>query len=346
MIKGTGQYVAKTVRTTPREYLPAVFLIGTIVLTLALALFWRVDQTRTLRWAHVYEISTPYHQQALVAAREFEELTKGRYRMRVYPASALGNESAINESLSLGAIDIINTGVSFVANEFPLIALSDFPYAIEDFEHWQAYRDSPLFEEIADEFGRVTQSKVIGLTYYGFRHVTANKSILRPEDMQDLKIRVPNASMFLILPQATGANAAPMPFAEVYLALQQGVVDAQENPLTTIRFKRFYEVQSHINLTGHMMPSILSLVSLRTLDGLGEDDAVVLQDVVARAAQRASQDIAADEKELVAWFTDQGIRVIEVDRAAFRDSVDALFEDREYPFDVSYLMRLRELAEK
>ena len=329
-----------------REYLAALTLTVTIVVTLLLTLVWRVDETRTLRWAHVYEISTPYHQQALAAAREFEELTDGRYRMRVYPASALGNESAINESLTLGAIDIINTGASFVANEYPLIALSDFPFAVEDFEHWQNYRNSPLFDEIATGFGRATGSKVIGLTYYGFRHVTANKAILHPEDMQNLKIRVPNAPMFLILPRATGANAAPMPFAEVYLALQQGVVDAQENPLTTIRFKRFHEVQSHINLTGHIVPSILTLVSLRTLNELGDEDAALLQDVAARAARRASQDIADSEEELVAWFTEQGVQVNEVDRGAFRDAVDAHFEDREYPFDAAYLARLRELAEE
>lgn len=327
-----------------REHLAALILIATIAVSLLLTLVWRVDETRTLRWAHVYEISSPYHQQALAAASEFERLTNGRYRMRVYAASALGNESAINESLSLGSIDIINTGVSFVANEYPPIALSDFPYAIEDFEHWQAYRDSPLFEEIATGFGHATDSKVIGLTYYGFRHVTANRAIRRPEDMENLKIRVPNAPMFLILPQATGANAAPMPFAEVYLALQQGVVDAQENPLTTIRFKRFHEVQSHISLTGHIMPSILTLISVRSLEELGEEDAALLQDVTARAAQRASQEIATSEEELVEWFTEQGVTVTEVDRRAFRASVDAHFEEREYPFDASYLTRLRELA--
>lgn len=114
-----------------------------------------------------------------------------------------------------------------------------------------------------------------------------------------MKIRVPNALMFLILPQATGANAAPMPFAEVYLALQQGVVDAQENPLTTIRFKRFHEVQSHINLTGHIAPSPLTLVTPRTLERLGEKKyAALLQDVLARAAQRASENIANNEEEL------------------------------------------------
>lgn len=328
-----------------REYLVALLLCGTVAVTLLLTLVFRVDDTRTLRWAHVYEVSSPYHQQALRAAQEFEDLTDGRYRIRVYPASSLGNESAINESLVLGAIDIINTGVSFVANEYPPIALSDFPYSIEDFAHWQAYRDSPLFEEIAAEFGRVTGSRVIGLTYYGFRHVTANRAINHPDDMRNLKIRVPNAPMFLILPRATGANAAPMPFAEVYLALQQGVVDAQENPLTTIRYSRFYEVQSHINLTGHILPSILTLVSQRTYDDLGEADAALLQDVTARAAERASLDISRSEQELVAWFTEQGIIVNEVDRQAFREAVDAYFVDREYPFDASYLARLRELAQ-
>lgn len=326
------------------EYRAAILLIATVAVSLLLTLVWRVEDSTTLRWAHVYEIGSPYHQHTVAAAREFEELTNGRYRVRVYPASALGNESAINESLALGAVDIIYTGASFVANEYPLIALSDFPYAIDDFAHWQAYRDSPLFDEIAAGFGRATDSKVIGLTYYGFRHVTSNKPVLHPDDMKGLKIRVPNAPMFLILPLATGAKAAPMPFAEVYLGLQQGVVDAQENPLTTIQFKRFYEVQSHINLTGHIVPSLLTLVSLRTLDELGADDAALLQDVARRAAERASEQIAADEQKLVSWFADKGLTVNEVDRSAFRDAVAAHFEDREYPFDASYLERLRELA--
>ncbi|MGD8174478.1 MULTISPECIES: sialic acid TRAP transporter substrate-binding protein SiaP [Marinimicrobium] len=327
-----------------RQYRAALILCTTVAVTLLLIILWRVEGTRTLRWAHVYEISSPFHQQTLIAAREFEERTNGRYRVRVYPASALGKESAINESLALGAIDIIYTGASLVANEYPPIALSDFPYAIDNFEHWQAYRDSSLFEEMATAFGRATDTEVIGLTYYGFRHVTANKPILHPDDMRGLKIRVPNAPMYLILPRATRANAAPMPFSEVYLALQQGVIDAQENPLTTIRLKRFYEVQSHINLTGHIAPSLLTLVSHRTLDELGEEDAALLKDVADRAARRASEEIAADEVELVEWFVDKGLTVTEVDRDAFRKAVDAYFEDHAYPFDASYLTRLRELA--
>ena len=327
-----------------RQYRTTLMLIALILASLLLTLVWRVEDTRTLRWAHVYEISTPFHQHALRAAEEFERATDGRYRIRVFAASALGNESAINEALSLGSIDIVYTGAAFGANSFPPIALSDFPYAIENFEHWKAYRDSDLFSEIAAGFGNATGTKIVGLSYYGFRHVTANKPILHPDDMRNLKIRVPNAPIYLILPQATGANATPMPFGEVYLALQQGVVDAEENPLTTIRAKRFYEVQSHINLTGHIMPALLTLIPEDLLAELTEEDATALLDVMWHAADRASHEIAASEDGLIAWFREQGVTVNEVDRAAFRAAVEEEFRDREYPFDPGYLERLRELA--
>ena len=93
-----------------------------------------------------------------------------------------------------------------------------------------------------------------------------------------------------------------------------------------------------------MLPSILTLTSTRTVDRLGEKDAALLQEVASRAAQRASEEIASDEEELVAWFRGKGITVSEVDRPAFRKAVETHFESRDYPFDASYLPRLRELA--
>jgi TRAP-type C4-dicarboxylate transport system substrate-binding protein len=150
----------------------------------------------------------------------------------------------------------------------------------------------------------------------------------------------------MILPEATGANATPMPFGEVYLALQQGVVDAEENPLTTIRAKRFYEVQSHISLTGHIMPALLTLVPENLLGEMAAEDAAAFLDIMWRSADRASHEIAASEDGLIDWFREQGLIVSEVDRAAFRAAIDAEFQNREYPFDPVYLDRLRELANK
>ena len=131
---------------------------------------------------------------------------------------------------------------------------------LRDFDHFMAYRASPLFRDIAKGYEDKTKHKVITLTYYGQRMVTANKAINKPEDMKGMKLRVPPAPLFLMFTKSVGANATPIAFAEVYLALQQGTVDGQENPLPTIMAKKFYEVQSHIILTGHITESLLTIV--------------------------------------------------------------------------------------
>jgi TRAP-type C4-dicarboxylate transport system substrate-binding protein len=139
--------------------------------------------------------------------------------------------------------------------------------------------------------------------------------------MEGMKIRVPNASLYKMFPEAVGANATPMAFAEVYLALQQGVVDAQENPLPTIQFKKFHEVQDYITLTGHITDALLTIVAGRMSDSMQEEDYATLMTVLSEAAVGASEDIRSSELELVEWFREQGVTVNEVDRAPFRAAV-------------------------
>ena len=136
-----------------------------------------------------------------------------------------------------------------------------------------------------------------------------------------MKIRVPNASLYKMFPEAVGANATPMAFSEVYLGLQQGVVDAQENPLPTIQFKRFHEVQSHITLTGHITDALLTIVAGRLSDSMSAEDHSTLMAVLKEAAEGASADIRTSELALVDWFREQGTTVNEVDRAPFRAAV-------------------------
>lgn len=328
-----------------RTYRATLLLLG-IAAVASVGLWLRPESSGEIRWAHVYEISSPYHQQALAAAAEFEQRTGGQYRVRVYPASVLGNEVELNEALRIGAVDIIYTGPSLVAPMYPPIAIAEYPFAIDDFAHWKAFRDSDLFDEIAANFRETTGISVAGFVYYGFRHVTANKPIRHPDDMRNLKIRVPNAPLFLLMPDNTGANSTPMPFAEVYLALQQGVVDAQENPLTTIRFKRFYEVQSHISLTGHMSNSLLILASPHALERLDGPVRAALLDVITEAGDRASAEIDQQERELADWFRAQGITVVDVDRDAFRHKLAPALAEAGKPVGQDYFVRLRALADR
>src|SRR5689334_14071604 len=215
-----------------------------------------------LKWAHVYETAEPYHSEALWAAEEIKKRTGGRYTIQVFPASQLGNENQINEGLGLGTVDMIYTGVAFAGSIHKSIAITNAPFVLRDFDHFMAYRSSPLFRQIAKGYEDKTKHKVITLTYYGQRMVTANKEIKKPEDMKGMKLRVPPAPLFLMFTKSVGANATPIAFAEVYLALQQGTVDGQENPLPTIMAKKFYEVQSHIMLTGHITESLVTIVEI------------------------------------------------------------------------------------
>ena len=185
----------------------------------------------------------------------------------MFPASSLGNESDINEGLTIGSVDIIYTGPNFAERDYGPIAISDYPFMLKNYDHWKAYRDSDLFKELSDGYKDATGHTVMAITWYGYRHVTSNFPITKPADMKGLKIRVPDSPVMVMFPNAVGANPTPIAFAEVYLALQQGVVDAEENPLPTIKFKKFYEVQSNINLTGHIGNSLIIIVSNGAMAG-------------------------------------------------------------------------------
>lgn len=275
-----------------------------------------------LKWAHVYEVSEPYHKQAVWAADEIKKRTAGRYVVEVFPASTLGKESDINQGLTLGTVDIIYTGQLFAGRTFGPLSIGGAPYMFRDFAHWNAYRTSDLFKELAAGYAQKSGgNKIVTMTYYGERHATSNKAINKPEDMKGLKIRVPDAPLYTMFPRAVGANPTPIAFAEVYLALQNGTVDAQENPLPTIDAKKFYEVQKYISLTGHITDALLTIVGAPTWSKLSDADKKIFEDVLKEAADRCTKEIVDIESKLVAEFEKRGKTVLKVDRKPFREAV-------------------------
>jgi tripartite ATP-independent transporter DctP family solute receptor len=305
---------------TRRAMLSTAFIIAAVIAGPASA------QTK-LKWAHVYEVAEPYHTEALWAADEIKKRTNGKYEIQVFPASQLGNENQINEGLGLGTVDLIYTGVNFAAAIYKPLGITGAPFILRDFDHWKAYRDSKLFTDLAKGYDDKTKHKVVALTYYGQRHVTANKAINKPEDMKGMKLRVPPAPLFLMFTKSVGANATPIAFAEVYLALQQGTVDGQENPLPTIMAKKFYEVQSHIILSGHITESLVTVVGNHVWTKLTPEEQKIFSDVLKQAAAKATDAIAASEKTMAAEFTKLGKTVITPDREAFRKAAIPLHND-------------------
>jgi tripartite ATP-independent transporter DctP family solute receptor len=293
------------------------------LLTAAVAVFavtGTAQAAEKLKFAHVYETTEPYHAQALWAADEIKKRTDGRYEIEVFPASSLGKETDINQGLSLGTVDIIYTGNLFAGKSYGPLSIAGAPFMFRDLDHWKAYAKSDLFKELAGGYKDATGHQIIATTYYGSRHATSNKPLNTPADMKDLKIRVPNAPLYMMFPKAVGANPTPLAFAEVYLALQQGVVDAQENPLPTIKAKKFYEVQKYINLTGHIRDSLLTIAGGPLWNRLSDADKATFSAVFTEAAARASGDIENAENNLASWFEAQGVIVNRVDVTPFRNA--------------------------
>lgn len=277
---------------------------------------------QALKFAHVYETSEAYHTAALWAAEQIAERTEGRYTMEVFPASSLGKETDINQGLTLGTVDIIYTGMNFAGRSFEPLTIASAPYMFRDVDHWMAYTESDLWEEMKQGYVDATGHHVAAILYYGERHVTSKEPINTPEDMAGLKIRVPDAPLYVLFPNSVGANPTPIAFAEVYLALQQGTVDAQENPLPTILAKKFYEPTPVINLTGHITESLITIVSSNLWNQLSDEDKAIFDEVFQEAAVMSNEEIFASEAELVTGFAELGATVNPVDRSLFKAVVE------------------------
>ena len=274
-----------------------------------------------LKWAHVYEASEPYHKWSVWAADEIKKRTSGKYDIQVYPASSLGKETDINQGLALGTVDMIISGPSFAARSLPRLGIAYYPFIFKDADHLLAYSKSEVFKEMVDQYRAKTGIQMTAYTYYGARHTTSNRAFTDCAGMKGLKIRVPDVPVYMATPKSCGANPTPIAFAEVYLALQNGTVEAQENPLTTIEAKKFFEVQKHIMLTGHIVDGLVTQVGPHVWSKLSDAEKKLFTDVTQEAAAKATADIKKRESELTDEFKKKGLNIVQVDRAGFQQAV-------------------------
>ena len=274
-----------------------------------------------LKWAHVYEASEPYHTESVWAAAEIKKRTNGKFDIEVFPASTLGKETDINQGLALGTVDMIISGPSFAARSYPRLGIAYYPFIFRDGDHLIAYSKSAIFAEMVDEFRKKTGIQILAYTYYGARQMTAQKPFTDCTGMKGLKIRVPDVPAYMATPKSCGANPTPIAFAEVYLALQNGTVDAQENPLTTIEAKKFYEVQKAIMMTSHIVDGLTTQVAPHIWNKLTDPEKQIFTEVAREAAARATEKIKKREAELAEEFKKKGLQIVQVDRKSFIDAV-------------------------
>lgn len=270
----------------------------------------------TLKLGHLANEENTWHQASVKFAEELKSLTDGRIEVEVYPNESLGKEMDLINGMQLGTADMTITGES-LQNWAPMAALLAIPYGYKSLEHMDAVAGGPIGEEIKAQI--VDKASVLPVAYFarGARNLTSNRPIASPDELDGLKMRVPNVPLFVDTWKSLGAQPTPMAFSEVFTSLQNGTIDAQENPLALIKSANFNEVQSHVNLTEHVRSWIYLVISELTWNKLSDDDkAAVMQ--AAESAQAYERELfTEDEKNLRTELEGKGMTFVDVDGDAF-----------------------------
>jgi TRAP-type transport system periplasmic protein len=275
---------------------------------------------QVLRLAHVYELNAPTHACGAAGfAKKISEADLG-LEVRVFPAAQLGSEAELLEQLVTGQLDMAIAGPSFLAAWHAPIGIFDAAYAFKSTDHLMEFAHGPEGENLWQELRADHGIRVLDTWFYGERHVTSKKPVRQPEDLKGFRLRVPHARVWLATGQALGASPTPIPFSEVYLALQQGIVDGQENPIPTIKAMGFHEVQTHLNFTRHIQSSTQLLISERVWEKLDENQRVALLEIARAAGDATRQCIERDDKQILEeWRSTGRLQIVEnVQIEAFR----------------------------
>ena len=274
-------------------------------------------QAVKLTLGHGAAPGNPRHEAAVRFAELVKTKTSGRIEVQVAHSAQLGDDAAMVTALRTGALDLSANSQGAVANAVPEYAAYGMPFLFASPAQAFKVLDGPLGKELAD---RSADKGMVVLGYWdnGIRQMTNSKRPLaKVEDVKGLKMRTPPDAVLVEIMQALGADAQQIKFSELYVALQQGVVDGQENPLANIHASKLYEVQKHLALTNHQFQMTPFLMSKRAWDKLPPADRKVVQDAAAEATALQRRLSAEADAKLLADLKAQGVQVTTVDRNAF-----------------------------
>lgn len=305
-------------------------MIIVLFMVMVLSLSINVIAEKAYFLAHVYDPSHPWHKGAEIAAQMIEEKTGGNITIKIFPSSQLGSEEEITEAVIHGAIPIVISGAGQVGNLFKPIYVAEMPYIFQDIDHVIRFANSDIAKELFDDLKEQFGVKVIGASSFGVRHIVANKPIRTPDDLKGFKLRVPEQQVCIAYGQAMGANPTPISYGEAYMALQQGVADGLENPLTAIKAMKFYEVADYISLTGHVINTTFFLMNNAAFESLSKEEQAIFTESFNKAALSIANTLKEQDKELVSFFEKEGLTIVKPDVEAFKRataSMPAEFSD-------------------
>jgi TRAP-type transport system periplasmic protein len=279
-----------------------------------------------IKLGHVGEPGSLIGAQADEFAKRVNAKLAGKAKVTVYGSSQLGSDTEMMKKLKLGTIDLAEPS-TVVSSYVPSFGVFEMPYLVKDRDHMARIREQIVYPQMVPDAEKAGY-RVIGVWENGFRQITNSKQpIVKPDDLKGIKLRVPGGTWRVKMFKAYGANPTPLSFSEVFVALQTGAMDAQENPLAQIYSARFYEVQKYLSMTGHVYtPSYL--IAGASWSRLPADVQKVLADT-AREVEPVALKMAADlDTDLLAKIKKfPGIAVNEADKDAFIKASQPIYED-------------------
>ncbi|RNB76608.1 TRAP transporter substrate-binding protein [Brevibacillus panacihumi] len=270
----------------------------------------------------------PYHVAMKDMAKRVEEKSQGKVKIEVYPLSQLGAERELTEGLTLGTVDMVITSTAPVTNFYPKLGILDLPFLFESRDHAYKVLDGEVGQGILKD---IESANIIGLAWAenGFRHVTNGTKVVKtPADLEGMKLRTQENQIHLAAFEAMGAKPTPMAWTEALTALQQGVVDGQENPAIVANTYKLYDSkQTQMSLTGHVYSAAMILFSKPVWDKLPADVQTLIAEEAKVAGQQERELMIKMEEESLQVLKDHGVTITEdVDKQAFRDAMKPVYE--------------------
>ncbi|EJL46031.1 TRAP transporter substrate-binding protein [Brevibacillus agri] len=285
-------------------------------------------QSYVFKAGHSLTEDHPYHLALKKMAEDVDKRSNGKVKIEVYPLSQLGAERELTEALTFGTADMSITSTAPVTNFYAKLGVLDLPFLFESRE--QAYKvlDGKVGEEMLKN---LESANLVGLAWAenGFRHITnGTKDIKKPEDVSGMKIRTQENPIHLAAFETLGAKPTPMAWTEALTALQQGVVDAQENPAIVAQTYKLYDSkQTHMSLTGHVYSAAMILFSKPVWDKLPADVQQLIAEEAKKAGQYERELMIKMEEEAIANLKAKGVVVTEdVDKQAFREAMKPVYD--------------------
>jgi tripartite ATP-independent transporter DctP family solute receptor len=262
------------------------------------------------------------HTQAMFVFKdEVEKLSGGQIQVDVYHSGQLFTQQAEQDAIRKGTVDMVYTSAQWLAEFIPYLSMFGAAYTFQSYDQMTKTFNGPIGKKIFEEVAQKTGIRPLVAYYLGTRQLNLTAKVgpvTKPEQMKGVKLRVPNSPTWIAMGKALGANPTPMAFNEVYMGLKTGAIEGQDNPLPTDKNAKFYEVTKYIVLTNHVVDSTWPSINEKKWQSLTKEQQGWLMQAAEKARQFCDKTNLDNEKNILDFFRQQGLTVIEnPDRAAF-----------------------------